>query len=306
VARAAGPGRIVISGLEHPSVTAAAKALEPEGYEVVSVPPDPDGVVDAGRFLADCTPGTVVAALMVAHNEFGTLQPVEEVAEGLAAARVPLVADAVQAPGRLPRPLPPGEHVLGVFSSHKIGGLAGAGAVSAAPGLRMAPVVGGGEQERGRRGGTPPLSLVAAMGAAAEEAAVEGRAIWEEVARLRDLFEEGLCSGASGITVIGKTRLRLPNTCGFLVHGVRGEDLVVALDLAGVGVAAGSACSTGSTRPSASVMALGVELAAARSFARVSLGPGQTEEEIETALEIILAAVERLRRHSGAGSRRSA
>jgi cysteine desulfurase len=306
VARAAGPGRVVISEIEHPSIIAAARALEREGYRVVAVPPGPDGVVDAERFLSACAPGTVAAALMVAHNEFGTLQPVDQVASGLGKAGVPLIADAVQAAGRLPRPLPAGEHVLGIFSAHKIGGLAGAGAVSAAPDLRLVPVLGGGEQERGRRSGSPPLSLVAAMGAAAAEVAGEGREVWQAVARLRDRFEAGLRARARGITVIGQARPRLPNTCGFLADGIRGGDLVAALDLAGIAVAAGSACSTGSTRAPAAVMALGLDHETARCFARVSLGRTTTEEEVETALERILVAMEKLRRHAGPNVRRSA
>jgi cysteine desulfurase len=297
VARAAGTGRIVVSGIEHASVRAAAAALEPLGYEVTAVPPERNGRVDAGRFLDACAAGTVAAALMVAHNEFGTLQPVDSVAKELQERGVPLVTDAVQAPGRLSSSMPKGDHVVGFFSAHKIGGLAGAGAVVAAADRRLFPVLGGGEQERGRRSGTPPVSLAAAMGAAAAELMDAGQSARERMARLRARFESGLLAGAEDVTVIGADVPRLPNTSGFLVQGIRGEDLVAALDLAGVAVSFGSACSTGSSRPSASLLALGLAPESARGFVRISLGPATAEEEIDTALGLTLEAVARLRRH---------
>ncbi|MFQ5671096.1 MAG: cysteine desulfurase family protein [Acidobacteriota bacterium] len=293
-----GAGRIVISGLEHPCVRAAVQALETRGFHAVLVPPTPQGVIDADRFLRACGPDTAVAALMAAHNEFGTLQPVDRVAEVLGQREVPLVVDAVQAIGRVHPALPRGSHVLGLVSAHKVGGLAGAGAVVVDPDRSLEPVLGGGEQERGRRGGTPPLALLVAMGAAVEQAGGEAEEC-RSLARLRDAFEAALLDGADGVSIIGKDQARLPNTSAFLVDGVLGEDLVAAMDLGGIAVSTGSACSTGSSRPSASLLAMGLDPSRARGLVRVSLGPGNNELDVETAAGVALESIKRLRRYAG-------
>ncbi len=300
-ARAAGGGRVVISALEHASILAAADALERDGFTVVRVPPDASGVTDAERFLEACAPSTAVAALMVAHNEIGTLQPVDEVAGELGRRGIPLVADAVQAPGRLPAILPPGEHIIGLLSGHKLGGFAGAGALIADPALALVPLLGGGAQERGRRGGTPATALAAAMGAAAAERAREGAAYAPAMAALRDRFEAGLRAVVEDVEVMGEGRPRLPNTSAFLMPGVAGEDVVASLDLEGVAVSTGSACSTGAGRPSAALRAMGLPPERAAGMVRMSLGPDTRVDDVEFALDALRRVAPRLRRHAPAG-----
>ncbi len=288
---------VVISGLEHASMAAAATGLAREGLAVSVVPPGAGGVVEVDRFVAACGPHTAVAALIGAHNEFGTVQPVDEVAAALAGIDIALVVDAVQLPGRRPRILPAGDHVVGILSAHKFGGLAGAGAVIAAPDRRLVPLLAGGEQERGRRAGTPALALIAVMGAAAT--AVHARDVEDREAmeRLRDRLEAHLREGIEGIEIIGEAVERLPNTTAALVEGVRGEDLVAALDLAGIAVSTGSACSTGSARPSAALLSMGYSPERAREMVRFSLGPETRADEIDSAAVAAAAAADRLRQH---------
>ena len=295
LARADGGGRrngVVISGLEHASLAAAAHGLAREGFRVLVVRPRGDGTVETGRFLEACGPDTAVAALIAAHNELGTLQPVEEVAMVLAERNIPLVVDAVQLPGRHPVRLPSGEHVVGLLSAHKFGGLPGAGAVIAAPDRALVPLLGGGEQERGRRAGTPALALIAAMGVAAK-GLERGNAGIQRMAALRDRFEQDLLVALPQMQVIGRGAARLPNTSAFRVPGVRGEDLVAALDLGGIAASTGSACSTGSARPSAALLAMGFSDAQAREMVRVSLGPETRASEITTAVAATAAAARR-------------
>jgi cysteine desulfurase len=304
VARAGGPGRVVVSALEHPALLAAAETLQHEGFEVVQVPPGTDGVVRADRFLEACLPGTVVAALMVANKEIGTLQPVGEVAGVLARRGIPLVADAVQAPGKLPTVLPPGEHVVGILSAHKLGGVAGVGAVIAHPERRLRPLLPGGAQERGRRGGTPATALAVAMGVAAADLAAGAEAARGKMALLRDAFEAGLLARIEAAHVLAAQAPRLPNTCAFRLPGVPGEVVVAALDLAGVAVATGSACSTGAGQPSRALLAMGHAPQAAAELVRVSLGRETTAADIDFALAALQAAMPGLQRHLARGSRR--
>ncbi len=302
----AGTGtQVVFSGLEHAAVRAAVVALEEHGFRAVEVAPGGEGVVDARTFISACLTGeTAVAALILAHNETGLVQPVDEVAGALAGHGIPLVVDAVQAPGRLHPILPAGGHILGLLSAHKIGGMPGAGAVVAAAGRPLVPFLGGGEQERRRRGGTPPLALIAAMGAAAAHLADSGPEPWKRTGALRNEFEERLLNQVDGVEILGRGRSRLPNTCAFLVEGVLGEDVVAALDMDGVAASSGSACSTGSARPSESLLAMGYDQDRARGLVRLSLGSETTGDEMDHAREILVAVLQRLRRY-GAESGKS-
>jgi cysteine desulfurase len=294
--------RVVISALEHPALRAAAASLTGARRELVVVPPGVDGVVDAERFLAACDEQGTVAALILAHNETGILQPVSEIASALRQRDIPFIVDTVQAPGRLPDFMPDGAHVIGMLSAQKMGGLPGAGAVIVPADRPLVPFLAGGEQERRRRGGTPAVALIAAMGAAAESLACAAPESWYNVARLRDRFEEGLLAGSHEVEVLGRQQERLPNTCTFLAHGVIGEDMVAALDLDGVAVSSGSACSTGSSTPSDSLLAMGYSPAQARSMVRVSLGLETVQEEIDQALASTLQSLSRLQRHAAAGA----
>ncbi|MFQ5720295.1 MAG: cysteine desulfurase family protein [Acidobacteriota bacterium] len=293
--RAPRRSRLVVSGLEHAATGGAVAALQREGFELTVVPPARDGRVDAGRFLAACDQATAVAVLLAAHNETGVLQPVNEVAAALKDTGTPLVVDAVQAPGRCRQIVPEGAHVVGVLSSHKFGGLAGAGAVIVSPRCLLVPLLADGEGGRRRRAGTPPLALIAAMGAAASSASRRLDAAMTRMRELRDHLESRLLEELPDIEVIGHRAPRLPNTSAVRLAGVVGEDLVAALDLAGVSVSTGAACATGSNRASASLRSMGYPADQAREMVRFSLGPRTRLDEIEAAARLTIGAVKRLR-----------
>jgi len=260
--------RVIVGATEHDAVRAAA----PAGVEVLPV--DRDGIADLAalrRMLAAGPPALV--CLMLANNETGTIQPIAEAAALCRAADALLHVDAVQAAGRIAVALGDlGADTL-ALSSHKIGGPAGAGALLIGPrAAAIAPLIAGGGQERGRRGGTPPLPAIAGFAAAAREAA--GAAA---LAPLRDAVEEAAV--AAGAVVIGAGAPRLPNTTCLALPGVRAETQVIALDLSGVAVSAGAACSSGKVARSHVLDAMGLGALAGEAI-RVSLPWSATEADV--------------------------
>ena len=252
-----GAGRRVVRGAtEHDAVRAATPGA-------VVLPVDRHGTADLdvlARLLADGSPALV--CLMLANNETGTLQPVAEAARLCRDAGALLHVDAAQAAGRIPVHLADlGADSL-ALSSHKLGGPPGAGALLLRPGLELAPLIAGGGQERGRRGGTPGLPAIAGFAAAAEAAAGADR-----LAPLRDAAEAAAV--AQGALVLGGPR-RLPNTTCLALPGVRADAQVIALDLAGVQVSAGAACSSGKVARSHVLDAMGLGDLAGQAI-RVSL-----------------------------------
>lgn len=249
--RGLGRGRRLLRGAtEHPAVLAAAEAGE-------TIPVHPDGTADLdalARLLAEGGPALV--CLMAANNETGVLHPLAEAAALCRAAGALLHVDAVQAAGRLPLSL----DALGAdslaLSGHKLGGPAGAGALLLRPGLDLPPLIAGGGQERGRRGGTEPLPAIAGLAAALlppETAAAEAA----RLAALRDRIEAGIAAMAPEAVIAGAAAPRLPNTSCILLPGAPAETQVIALDLAGFRVSAGAACSSGKVAQSPVLAAMG-------------------------------------------------
>lgn len=280
-----------LGATEHPSVLAAAEGLAALGAVVEVLPVDRDGVA-VPEALGRVRPPAVVC-LQLANHETGVLQPVQELVSALPTSGVLVHCDAVQAAGKVPvnfRGL--GVHTL-ALSGHKIGGLPGAGALVVREGLALPPLLPG-EQEGRRRGGTEPLVAACAMGWAC---ALMGERMtrWREVAPLRDQMEEELRQRIPGLCLFGKGALRVPNTsCLGLPEPLTGSVAVAALDLEGVAVSSGPACSSGASLASAVVRAMGFESWATRTL-RVSLGLGTRWEEVE----FFLAALERILRRSG-------
>jgi len=274
-----GRPRILISAGEHDSVLQGAPGAE-------HIPLDRQGRIDlnalAGLLAADRRPALV--SVMLANNETGVIQPLAEVV-ALARAHGALVhSDAVQAAGKIPLDMT----TLGVdllsFSAHKLGGPQGVGALALAEGVALGPLMRGGGQERARRGGTENLAGIAGFGAAAEAAAgdLQGAA---RLSALRDRLEQGLRDLAPELRVFGAGALRLANTSCFAVPGLAGETQVMALDLAGVAVSAGSACSSGRVRASHVLRAMGASEEEAASAIRVSLGWRSEAGDVERFLE---------------------
>jgi cysteine desulfurase len=294
-------GRVVISAFEHPSILAAGERLEALGMEVVRVPPGADGVVPAAAVLAALSDDTRLVCLMLANNELGTVQPVAEVAAVCRRRGIPVLADSVQAIGKLA--VVPDE--LGVdlltLGGHKFHGPLGAAALWMRTGVELPPLLVGGSQERRRRASTPNVPAVVGLGAAAELAAAELPARGAHLAALRDRFEAG-AGRIAGSRVHGAGAPRLPNTSHLAFAGVDGQALLIRLDLAGFAVSTGSACASGSVEPSAALLAMGLGREEALSSLRVSFGMENTAEEVDRFLAVLAREVEELRRFAGAGA----
>jgi cysteine desulfurase len=274
--RGSGAERLIVSAVEHASVRAAA---EQSGRPVDQLPVDGDGIVDLGwlaRALAEGAKNTLVS-LMLANNETGAIQPVAEAAE-LAHRHGAIVhCDGAQAVGRMPVAW----HGLGVdlmtLSAHKFGGPQGVGALLVRPGTSLSPLIGGGGQEFHLRGGTENVAAICGM-AAALRAALGDDAATVEV--WRDRLESRLKAISPGLRVFAAAVRRLPNTSCFALEGLLAETAVMALDLHGVAISSGAACSSGKVGPSHVLEAMGVPAGLARSAVRVSLGWNTTERDL--------------------------
>ncbi|WP_306027518.1 cysteine desulfurase family protein [Stappia sp. MMSF_3263] len=278
--------RVLIGGTEHPSVTAGGRF--PESQREI-LPVDSDGVVDvaalAARVHALSVAGALpLVAIQAANSETGVLQPLAEIARVLDGTSAILHVDAVQAAGRIAIDMAGwGAHSL-ALSAHKIGGPQGVGAlVLRDAGLRPAPLLTGGGQENWNRAGTENVAAIAGFGLAAELVAAE-TGCWDEIATFRDGLERALCHIWSDTVVFGTGVPRLANTSCFAVPGVSAETALIALDLAGIAVSSGSACSSGKVGVSPVLTAMGVSADLARGAIRVSLGRDNGEAEIERFL----------------------
>jgi cysteine desulfurase len=282
--RGLGAGRRVLVGAtEHPAVLAAAPGAE-------ILPVLPDGTLDLAALEAALAGGPpALVCLMAANNETGVLHPVAEAAVLCRAHGALLHVDAVQAAGRVPVSLAAlGAESLAI-SGHKLGGPKGAGALLLRPGLALPPLVAGGGQERGRRGGTEPLPAIAGMAAAAEAADPSAAA---RLPALRDAIESACV--AQGAAIAGATAPRLPNTTSLVLPGVPAETQVIALDLAGIRVSAGAACSSGKVARSHVLAAMGLGDQAGCAI-RVSLPWNAPEDAAERFVAAWTAMRERLR-----------
>lgn len=258
---------LVVSAIEHESVLRPARLA---GAQIARV--SRNGEIDVAHLshLLDKAERPAFVSVMLANNETGVIQPVAEIARVAKAKGALVHCDATQAIGRIAVDI----NELGVdyltLSAHKIGGPQGVGAVVLGGELPVEPLVQGGGQERNRRGGTENVAAIAGFGAAAQEAATLSDA--QRIGALRDTLEEKLVSFGLPLTVFGRSAARLPNTTCFASGTKTAETLVMALDLSGVAISAGSACSSGKVRPSHVISAMGFDAATAGSAIRVSLG----------------------------------
>jgi cysteine desulfurase len=275
----AGRERVLVSAVEHDSVRYAVPAAE-------IIPVGPDGIVALGeldRLLgADLRPALV--SVMYANNETGVIQPVAAIASIAGRHGALFHCDAVQAAGKVAFEVDTLGADLVTLSAHKIGGPPGVGALVVTGGVELAPLLRGGGQEHRRRAGTENLPGIAGFAAAAAAALAEA-AVYNRVAGLRDGLEMEIAAIAPEAVVLGAAAPRLPNTSAIAMPGVAAETQVVALDLDGVMVSAGAACSSGKVGPSHVLAAMGVDPAIAASTIRVSLGWSSSEAEIDHFLQ---------------------
>jgi cysteine desulfurase len=298
-ARAGEGRRVAISAIEHHAVHGAAEVLAEQGFEVDHLPVGVEGRIDP-RAIA-LRPGTTVVALMLANNETGVLQPVEEVATLTHGAGARLLCDAVQAAGKVPIDFTKlGADYL-VISGHKIGGPKGAGALVLRRGAPLRPLFRGSGHERGRRGGTENLPGIVGLGAAAAAAARDLDSEPARLSDLRDRLESGIRSWAPEAVIHGDGAVRLPNTVNVSFPGTRSDHLLMALDRAGIAMSAGAACASGAVEPSPVLTAMGVPREVAVCAVRFSLGRTSTAGEVEAVVDALRAAVPKARL-AGSGS----
>jgi cysteine desulfurase len=278
--------RLLVSAIEHPSVRCGG-SFPSERIEELSV--SASGVIDLEaleeRLSAVAGAGErPLVSIMLANNESGIIQPIGAAARVVHAMGGLLHVDAVQAAGRMPCSIADLDADLLTVSAHKLGGPKGVGALVRRDGVVPRPIVRGGGQERGLRAGTENVAAIAGFGAAA--AAARAGLVQEAVGMraLRDRLEAGLRAISSDTVVFGADAERLPNTVLFAVPGVKAETAVIALDLEGIAVSSGAACSSGKVQPSHVLKAMGVDPRLARGAVRVSLGPQTTEMEVDCFL----------------------
>jgi cysteine desulfurase len=272
---------IVTSAIEHPSVAEAVRTLEQRGCAVTRVMPSRDGVVDAAEVVSAIRPETKLVTVMMANNETGVVQPVSAIGAATRERGVHFHVDAVQAAGKLAIDVTElGCDTLAV-SAHKMHAPKGIGALYVRRGVTMAAHLVGGAQERRRRAGTENVPLAAAFGAAA---ALPNAVA--QMATLRDRLEARVAA-MPAVTINGAHVERIPNTSNLTFHGADGEGIVIALDLSGVAVSTGSACSSGRVEPSPVLLAMGLSPDDARATVRFSLSRFTTEEEIDRVAELV-------------------
>jgi cysteine desulfurase len=284
---------LVVSAIEHEAVLTTATALAARGdAEVTVVACDRDGRVDPERVAAAVRGDTVLVSLMLANNEVGTVQDVAG-ATRLSRLRNPRVlvhSDAVQALGRVPLEVAALDVDLLSFSAHKCYGPKGCGALYARWGTHMTAQLDGGGQERGRRSGTENVAAIAGFALAAELVERERSAEVARQAALRDALEAAILEGAPNTRVAARSAPRLPNVSALLVDGASAEPLVAALDVAGVEVSSGSACSSGAAQPSHVLTAMGGD-PRATALLRLSIGRDTSDDDVGEAATRILAAI---------------
>ena len=288
------PGRILVSAIEHPCVAKPAQDLARQGWKLQKLATDDQGRVDVADAQAAMEEPANLVSVMLANNETGVIQPVAEIAAPAREKGAWMHTDAVQALGKIPVDF----EALGVnamtLSAHKIYGPKGIGALVVDKRLELKPIIHGGGHERGMRSGTENVPAIVGFGAACELAVRRMDAIARSTRDLRDRAEQG--AGALGARVFGRSAERISNTTYFAFPDIDGETLVIELDKAGFAVASGAACSSTSTEPSATLLAMGVAPELARGAVRVSFGAQNTAAEVENFLQALGTTVSRLRR----------
>ena len=292
---ATGRREIVVSGIEHEAVLQTCRALARRGWTITVLPVDSSGVVAPDAVRAAVSDRTALVSVMHANNEVGTVQPVAAIA-ALAHERGGLVhTDAVQSAGKIPL----SARGLGVdlltISGHKFYGPKGVGALWVRRGVRLTPQMTGGRQERNRRAGTENVPALVGMGVAATLSLQTLAAEGPRIGLLRDRLEAGVLRDVPQTAVNGARDLRVPNTTNISFERVEAESLLIALDLEGIAVSTGSACSSGTLEPSHVLKAMGLGSARAQSSLRFSLGAGSTEAEIDRVVATLPHVVQKLR-----------
>jgi cysteine desulfurase len=290
-----GRRHLIASAVEHEAVLNTLRSLARKGWRTTLLPVDHTGIVSADRLRDAITDDTAVVSVMQANNEIGTIQPIAALAAIAHEHGALMHTDAVQSAGKIPVDV----RALGVdllsLSAHKFNGPKGAGVLWIKRGTRMQPIVTGGKHERNRRAGTENVPAIAGLGVAAQLAAGKLAGEGARISALRDRLEAGILGGVAGTAVNGAVDGRVPNTTNISFERVEAESLLIALDLEGIAVSTGSACSSGTLEPSHVLRAMGLPTHRTQSSLRFSLGMFSTQEEVDRVVEVLPRLVDKLR-----------
>jgi len=290
-----GRKHLIASAIEHEAVLNTLKALGRRGWKTTLLAVNETGIVSPDTLRSAMTDDTALVSVMHANNEIGTVQPIPELAAIARERRAVFHTDAVQSAGKIPTDV----KTLGVdllsISAHKFYGPKGVGALWIRRGVRLQPPLTGGKQERSRRAGTENVAGIAGMGVAAREAIAKMDSEAGRLAALRDRLEDGILRSVTGTALNGVRSPRVPNTTNISFDRTEAESLLIALDLEGVAVSTGSACSSGTLEPSHVLKAMGFPPHRTQNSLRFSLGAANTETEIDRVIAVLPGIVEKLR-----------
>lgn len=287
---------IITTAVEHPAVLNTCRWLEKQGFEVTYLMPDREGRIDPEHVRQAVRKDTVLISVMAANNEIGTIEPVAEIGQIAREKGIVFHIDAVQAVGAMPVDVNAWNADLLSLSAHKFNGPKGVGALYIRRGTRIDSLIHGGEQERGLRAGTENTAGIVGLGKAIEIAAASLKENAAKTRMLRDRLTEGILSSVPDAFLNGPKEGRLPNNCSVRFGRIDGEALLLRLDLAGIAGSAGSACTAGSQEISHVLKAVGLNDEEAKSSLRLTVGPENTEAEIDEAVDAVREIVADLRR----------
>lgn len=286
---------LITSAIEHPAVLRTCEALEKEGASVTYLPCRKDGSIDSADLEKAVTANTILASIMVSNNETGVIQPLSEISGILREKGILLHVDAVQGMGKIPVDVGQlGADLLSI-SAHKFYGPKGIGALYVRRGTPVEPVFTGGHQEEGLRPGTENIPAIVGFGEACRLSAAHLGQEAERIGALRDRLQEGILEKVPNVHINGGGAPRVPNTCNVTVPGIEGEAMSLNLSMLGFALSSGSACATGDPEPSHVLKAMGLDPVEAQGALRISLGICNTDEDVDTFLEIFPQVVKRLR-----------
>lgn len=292
-----GKTHLISTAFEHHAVLNTLKQLENEGFSVTLLTPPESGIISPGQVTEALREDTALVSVMFANNEIGTIQPIAEIGRLCRDRGVLFHTDAVQAAGHLPIDVQAQNIDFLSLSAHKFYGPKGVGLLYTRAGIPLTPVIAGGGQERGKRGGTENVPGIAAMAAALQESCGVLEQESRRLSTLRDRLIAGLLTVPQAV-LNGDPIQRLPGNVNVSFPGIAGESLLLLLDEAGICASSGSACASGSLEPSHVLLAIGRSPRLASASLRLTLGRGTTDEDVDTLLAVIPAAVARLRSRS--------
>lgn len=295
IALRAGKGHIITSAVEHPAVLNCCKHLESHGFSVTYLPVDGHGLVDPEDVRDAIRKDTILISVMYANNETGTVMPIADIARIAREREIPFHSDMVQALGKIDVDVTSLGVDLASFSGHKVYAPKGVGALYIREGLAIDNLIHGGHQESGRRAGTENVIGIVAFGKACELARQEMNERRETIEGLRRRLLDGILERIDHVRLNGHPLQRVPNTLNLSFEFIESESLLLALDMKGIAVSSGSACSSGSSEPSHVLMAMGLPGPLCQSALRFSLGCENTPADVDYVLDILPGLVERLR-----------